>query len=169
MANKVLGSGFVRAVNTCTIGTAPTNAETCVIGSKTYTFRATLGTLDGSIRVRATTAFTAADLAAAINLTGTAGTTYGLNMTKHPSVYAVDNGNSTVTIKAKVFGEIGNSIACTVSTSIAGWAAAAMANGAGGDSYGGITTAIDTIKSEGQINSDVLKKLADLYVDLTTT
>jgi hypothetical protein len=53
-----------------------TEGETLVIGGKTYTFNATLGSSDGDVQLGAAGAYalSAAAVAAAVNLDGTAGT-----------------------------------------------------------------------------------------------
>lgn len=103
----------VAAQGTLTMDTNPTNNDTMTVDTKTYTFQDTLTDVDGNVKIGATLAATQANIVAAFNLTGIAGTDYAASMTAHTTVnmaaFAADN--SVLTAKTK--GTAGNSIATT--------------------------------------------------------
>ncbi len=72
---------------TLTLDTLPTDGDTMTVDTKTYTFQATLTDVNGNIFiVGANLAATQANLVAAFDLSGIAGTDYALSMTTHPTV-----------------------------------------------------------------------------------
>ena len=96
----------------------PTDGEQVEIGGKTYTFQTTLTDSDGNVQIGATADDSFNNLAAAIDLSGTAGTDYAASTTAHPSVDASnDTTNDVMTATAETPGDAGNSI--TVSTTVA--------------------------------------------------
>jgi len=133
-------TALVRATATITLDDAAeaTDTETIVIGGKTYTFNATVGTDDGSVHIGATVADTVANLVAAINLdptvgeTGVEGTDYGANMVRNDRVWAswvVATG--VITLHAQVPGTIGNLIPLTAGTSGVTVSGALLSGGTG--------------------------------------
>ena len=155
---------LVRASQTITLDEAgeATDGETIVIGGKTYTFRATVGVLDGSVHIGADVAATVDNLVAAINLdptvgeTGTEGTDYGSGMTRNPCVYATRvAATGVITLYAHVPGEIGNSIALGQGTSTITLGGANLASGTGniGDFFDGLFEL-------NQMNSEVVAALS---------
>ena len=161
MANDIT---LVRATQTITLDAAgeATDGETIVIGGKTYTFRATVGALDGSVHIGADVAATVDNLVAAINLDATegetgggAGTDYGTAMTRNPCVYATRvAATGVITLHAHVPGEIGNQITVAQGTSTITLGGTELASGTGniGDFF-------DSLFSMNQINSDVVNDL----------
>jgi hypothetical protein len=156
-------TALVRASQTITLDSAAeaTDAETIVIGSKTYTFKATVGTDDGAVHIGAAVADTVDNLVAAINLdpsegeTGVEGTDYGANMTRNPDCYAtrvVSTG--VITLYAHVPGSIGNHIPLGQGTSTITLGGATFASGTGiiGDFF-------DEFFDSVQINSEVIAHL----------
>lgn len=94
------------------------DGDTLVIGGKTYTFKNTVSTTNGYVYLP-TGSDDAADLAAldnlvlAVNLTGTAGTSYGTATTKHTMVSAGNRSGRTVVFTARAYGAVGNMITLT--------------------------------------------------------
>jgi hypothetical protein len=114
-------------------GAAPADAETVTVNGKVYTFKTTIGTTDGHV-VRGADGETSADnLVAAINLSGTAGTTYGADTTLHETVSARRATSLTITLEAKTGGEAGNAytLAETVDSSPAEWTGTTFTGGGG--------------------------------------
>jgi hypothetical protein len=110
---RLLGSTAVKAQGTLTMDTNPTDADTMTVGAKVYTFETTLTDVDGNIKIGATLADTKANVVAAFDLSGTAGTDYALSMTAHPSVDVAAFSGDDMILTAHVAGTGGNSIATT--------------------------------------------------------
>jgi len=108
-----------------------TNAQTVVVGGKTYTTQTTLTDVDGNVLIGADAAATLQNLYDAINLSGTAGTQYAASMTENAEVEATGVTATTLTVKAKTPGSVGNLIASTETQTNASWGAAVLQNGAG--------------------------------------
>lgn len=111
----------------------PSDGDSVTIGSTVYTFET--GAVDTAFKVLvgASAAATIVNLVKAINLTGVAGTDYGVGTTIHPSVTAVDGTGDTIDLTAKVKGQAGNSIATTESGTQTSFGAATLTGGAGRD------------------------------------
>jgi hypothetical protein len=107
---------------------AGTAADTITIGSTVYTLRAAPTTVANEVKIGATAAETAANLAAAINGGDGAGTLYGSLTLPHPDVNATVAG-AVVTVTAKVGGTAGNSIASTDSGTSFSWASTTLLGG----------------------------------------
>jgi len=122
----------VAATGTLTNATNFLNTETVTIDGKVYTFQTTLTNVDGNVQIGATVADSHANLAAAINLDGVAGTDYAAAMTIHPTVFAIDTATTTV-VTAKIAGTAGNAIATTETTATGSWGGATLSGGTGGD------------------------------------
>ncbi len=100
--------------------TGPADAETVVIGGKTYTFKTSLSNTDGYVKIGTTLDASLRNLAAAINLDAGAGTTYAAATTLNAYVEAsVAEGKLNVT--AKEAGTEGNSIATTDTVNLGSW------------------------------------------------
>lgn len=112
------------------VGTA---ADTITIGAVVYTLRAAPTTVANEILIGGTAAETAANLAAAINLTGTPGTDYGSLTVIHPTVSAVVE-SAVVTVTAKVAGVGGNAILLAEAGTGFSWAGGAVLLAGGGPS-----------------------------------
>jgi len=162
-------TALVRASTFITLDAAgeATDGQTLVVGSKTYTFRATVGALDGSVHIGATVADTVANLVAAVNLDATqgetgsgAGTDYGTAMTRNPDVFAVD-GTTIVTFYAHVPGSIGNHIPVANGTATTTVDNATLENGTGiiGDFF-------DELMAGVQLNSEAIAHLRPFSVDV---
>lgn len=152
-------STLARAVGTLTftgVNDVPTADDTVTIGGKTYTFKASVTTVDGQVKIGATATATIANLAAAIGLGAGAGTVYGSATVINPYCRVKSTGTVTLVVEAKVPGAIGNLIASTVSGGLseASWGGTVLASGSGS-----IHTAISEIRTQCQLNSDVLQAL----------
>ncbi len=154
-----------RASTTITLDDAAeaTDGETLVIAGKTYTFRATVGDLDGSVHIGATVADTVANLVAAINLDATlgetgsgAGTDYGTDMTVHPLIYATwVVATGVITLYCKVPGAIGNQLGVANGTASLTIGNATLENGAGD-----VPAFFEGLFDLNQINSELAAHLA---------
>lgn len=98
------------------------NTETVTIGSKTYTFQATLTDVDGNVQIGANSTETIDNLVAAVNLASGAGTKYAASMTANSDASARvgrGSGDFSVTVDdqaiftALSYGSAGNSLAST--------------------------------------------------------
>lgn len=110
----------VAASQVLTTTGASTTAETITIGSKVYTLQDTLTAGDGHVKRNGTIATDLANLVKAINLTGVAGTDYGVGTTLNTQVSAV-SGATTLTVTSKAVGTASNSIATTETMTNASW------------------------------------------------
>lgn len=107
------------------VGTA---AETVTIGSQVYTLRAAPTTVGNEVKIGATAAETAANLAAAINGSAGAGTLYGSATLPHQDVTASTAG-AVLTVTSKLFGAGANAIATTETSAAASFGGATLAGG----------------------------------------
>lgn len=119
------------ALGTLTAAANVADTETVTIGGKVYTFQATLTNVDGNVKVGADAATSLANLHAAINLGSGAGTAYAAAMTANPHVKATAVTATTVVVKSKVDGAIGNFIPTTETAVQLSWGAALLASGSG--------------------------------------
>ena len=111
-------------------------------GDKVYTFKNTITTSDGDVYLPtggndAADVAAGANLAAAINLSGVAGTAYGLCTTIHPTLSA-SYLTRVVTLTAKIPGANGNTITLVDNTAQASVGAATMTGGAGITIFSGV-------------------------------
>lgn len=101
----------VKAKGKLTFTGQPSDAETEVIGGKTYTYQTTLTNVDGHVQIGASAEATIDNLVAAINrTTALAGTSYAAATVKHTTVTAVKSGTDKCIIIAIVGGTAGNAI-----------------------------------------------------------
>jgi hypothetical protein len=135
--------------------------DTLLVGGVTYTLKADPTGTANDVDLGADEATTLANLAAAINLTGTAGVTYHEDTVGVPSVIAT-SGAHTLTITARFGGAWGNDIRLTEGTDsgTAYSVTTAMASGAGDIS--GTGGWVESLISLNQINSEVLSHLKTL-------
>jgi len=108
------------------------DGDTVTIGTKTYTFEASLTDVDGNVKIDGVSASNTIDnLIAAITLTGTPGTDYALSMTLHPTATAAAGAGDTMDVTAKAAGVAGNNIVTTESTATVrmSWGAATLTGG----------------------------------------
>ena len=136
------------------------NTQTVTVGGKTYTFQTTLTNTDGNVAIGANAAASLQNLYDAINLTGTPGTQYAAAMTANKLVKATAVTATTLTVAAKVPGEIGNLIASTETQTNASWAGSTLAGGTGH-----IDVAISEILAGSQLNAEVVQTLRKLDAD----
>ena len=135
------GTAGTAATGALTVTGNATAGETVTIGGTTYTFESTLsGSTPGQVQIDSTSAAnTLANLADAINGTGTAGTNYSTGTAANTSVTATA-GNSTLTITASQTGTAGNSIVTTATWgSFGGSALSGGTAGSGTTATGSLT------------------------------
>lgn len=100
-----------KAVAVLTLSGNAVAAETVTIGSKTYTWRASVGTTANEVLIGGTAAASLLNLKAAVNLEG--GAVYGSNTTINADATALTPTATQLRFAAKVAGTSGNSIAST--------------------------------------------------------
>jgi len=151
----------VAASQTLTFSGNAVAAETVVVGGVTYTWRASVGSTANEVLVGADAAASAQNLYDAINATASvSGTKYGSATVKNPLVKATAVTATTVVVKAKTAGTIGNLIASTETMTNGAWGAALLAGGTGS-----IGNALQQIVSEYQLQADLAQILTDLGAD----
>lgn len=122
----------VKATQTLTSdATAPSDGDTVVIGSKTYTFKTALTPTEGEVLIGGSAAAALDNLKSAINHTGTPDTDYKC-AAANTQVLATTNTNTTQVIEALVAGTAANAIATTETSDHLAWGAATMAGGVNG-------------------------------------
>jgi hypothetical protein len=112
-------------------GTIPTANDTVTVGGKVYTYKASVTTVDGEVDLGANAAEALANLKAAINLGAGAGSLYGSGTVVNPDVVADTLTATTLVVRAKVPGTVGNFIAATEASTQLSWGAAVLAGGTG--------------------------------------
>lgn len=105
-----------------TLDTIPTDGDTMTVAGRVYTFQTTLTNVDGNIHRGATPnlAESKANLVAAFDLSGVAGTDYATDMTAHASVNMQAFISDDVILQAKTPGTAGNSLTSTEAFTPAG-------------------------------------------------
>lgn len=144
----------VFAAGTLTAAANAANTETVTVGGKVYTFQGTLTDVDGNVQVGADAATSLANLKAAINLEAGAGTKYATAMTANAHVVATAVTATTLVVKAKVAGELGNLIASTETGAQLSWGAATLAGGSGN-----ISTDLRALLTGSQVNAAVHQQI----------
>lgn len=110
--------------------TNPTETETITVNGVVYTINASVATTGAySVLLNNTEATQASNFAAAINRTGTPGTTYSLYVPENPDVKA-SVSTATVTLTARVPGVVGNAITLAAAGGSTTVGAATLAGGA---------------------------------------
>lgn len=119
------------ATGTLTIAEQPSNGDTMVIGTKTYTFQTSLTDVDGNIEIGSSLTITQSNVKNAINLTGSPGTGYAASMTLNADASLGSWVSNVATVTATTGGSAGNSLATTSSFTDAdnGFAATTMSGG----------------------------------------
>lgn len=102
--------------------------ETVTIEGQTYTFRATPSN-PYDVDIGADAATSLDNLKAAINDSGTEGTTYGTGTDAHPLVTATTNTDTTQVVEAKRFGTYANSYLVSETSAHLSWGASTLAGG----------------------------------------
>ena len=118
----------VAATATVSATGLPSNGETINVAGQTYTFKTTLAAAN-DVLIGGTMSATIANLAAAINGTAGAGTTYGTGTVANTSASAVAAG-TVLNLTAKTAGTAGNSLALSSTSSVlslVAWAGGAAA------------------------------------------
>ena len=124
------------AAGTITFTANPANNDTVTVNGKVYTFQASVTNVNGNVLIGGNKYMTAANLALAINLTGSTGTgagnfNYAASMTINAYVSAVDSSNVvTVTDKTSA-GAAGNAFTLAKSSSNITLSGATLAGGEG--------------------------------------
>lgn len=143
-------------------------ADTVTIGSQVYTFAAT-PTAAFQVDVGGSLAASIDNLVAAINLTGTAGTTYGTGTTQHPLVTASNPDDLTMDLAARGAGAFFDHIYLAATSPgansiTAGGVSvgAAITAGTGTNGAGSVDAFIAGLMNLNQINSEVYAALAKL-------
>lgn len=136
------------------VGVADT--ETVTVGGKTYTFVAGALDADGKVALGANNTEALANLKAAINLSGVAGTNYAAAMTANLQVRAVSSDATTIVVQALIEGTIGNQIASTETAASGSWGAATLTGGTG-DGIGDIVDIV--LHASAGIRQQVLDKI----------
>jgi hypothetical protein len=154
MANSVT---VVHASQTLTSTGVFTDTQTVVVGGKTYTTQTTLTNVNGNVLIGANAAATLQNLYDAINLTGTPGTQYAAAMTENEQVEATSVTSTTLVVKAKIPGSIGNNVASTETQTNASWGAATLAGGTGD-----IGNFVNSLLALNQVNAELLTELYKL-------
>lgn len=143
--------GDAAATNTLTSNnTQVTAADTVTVNGQVYTFRATPSVAyDVTIGANADGSLT--NLEAAINGTGTAGTTYGVGTATHPTVSSSDVASHVLTLTARNVGTAGNALTLAKSAATLSVGAATFSGGASSPNQVLIGTAatdtLDNLKS----------------------
>lgn len=157
-------TGGTAASTILTAGGNATDGGSITIGSKTYTFQATLTDVDGNIHIGASASDTLDNLIAAINASGgTPGTDYAASNTIHPTVSAAAGAGDTVNLTAKSAGTLGNSLA---STSTDGNLSFSGATFAGGTSN---TDILPLYSTEGKVQLEAFTQMRHIYRKLGIT
>ncbi len=129
-----------------------TATKTVTVGTKTYTFVASLTGAANEVLIGANTSATLANLAAAVNGGPGAGVAYGTGTVANADATAI-SGASTVTFTAKVAGTGGNSIVTTTTDANMGFSAGGTMTGGSGSA--GLTTAAAAQAALTNINSAI--------------
>lgn len=119
----------VAATGILTLGANAGEADIVTIGSKVYTFQATLTDVDGNVHIGATASDTLDNLIDAINLGAGAGVDYAASMTLHPTVSAVAGAGDTMDVTANTAGAAGNAIVSTTDIATSSFAAGTLEGG----------------------------------------
>ena len=163
-----MGLTSVAAFGTLTASGNAVDTQVVVIGSKTYTFLATLVDADGNVHIGADAEASLANLYAAINLdvsageTGVAGTDYAATMTENTEANASAKTATTLVATADALGTIGNLVPTTETQTNMAWGAALLEGGTGA----GITDALEDIRENSgfSINAGVIDKLREIEI-----
>lgn len=125
------------------------DTETVEIGSKTYTFQATLTNADGNVQLGGTTQDSLNNLQRAITLGGTPGTDYAAAMTVHSQVTAYIASDGPLVATALQAGVSGNSIGVATNNPDAAWRVA------GGAAVSAMQFGVDEALSNQVIAEDI--------------
>jgi len=132
--------------------------DTLIVGAVTYTLKASPSAAN-EVDVGADEATTLANLAAAINGTGTSGTTYGADTVQPAGMYASANGAHTITITSRIPGNVGNSLILTEGTDSETAYSITRAMSGGSGELTGASGWFASLIALNQINAEVLSHL----------
>lgn len=128
------------------------DGDTVTVEGQTYTFRATpVAPYDVDIGADAATSLD--NIKAAINDSGTAGTTYGTGTVAHPLVTATTNTDTTQVVEANDFGTYANSYLTAETSSHLAWDGTSFADG---------TPGVDPVPYEVLLGADAAAELDNL-------
>lgn len=128
--NDRLTVEIAKAVGQLTFGANAGDGKLVTIGSKAYTFQATLTEVDGHVKIGADAAASLANLLHAVNRSGgVVGTDYASATTAHADVEGLSSDATHLNVRAKVGGQEGNDIATTTDVASASWGAATLTGG----------------------------------------
>jgi len=145
----------VPAAGVLTAAAAPSALDTVTIGTRVYTYVAGAPAAADELAIPASAPFLSS-LIAAIGLTGTAGTDYGVGTTANTQVTAAKGVGDTMVATAIRFGAEGNLIATLDSSAALSWGAATLTGGSG-----------EKFDTEDFIRTDLLVALDDIRTKLT--
>jgi hypothetical protein len=138
--------------------------DTVVVGSVTYTFKASVTTTANEVLIGANAAATLSNLKDAINkVTAGSGVTYGSLTVINPDVAATTLSATTLALVSKVPGTVGNFIPTTEASTHLSLGGTVLAGGTNS-----IWQAIDDILATEQINAEVTQMLKSVDKDSTT-
>lgn len=148
---------LVAAEGVLTFAADPADTDAVTIGDQTYTWKTTPAAAN-DVDVAGSRAGSIANFVAAVNRTGTPGaTTYHADTVVNPYVSAVNNGDDTVTVTARVPGAQGNGIATTESEVDITWGAVTLEGGSGH-----LPTFISGILANSEVNAELQSHLKEL-------
>ena len=160
VANEIMIAAYAVGTITSTTNGNPSDAETVVIGDKTYTFKTTLGAVANQIKIGANGETTLNNLKAAINLEAGAGTKYGTGTTINgqvsaPTAAALNVADYDLALKAKIMGIGGEAYILTESATnitvsaggVLAWTA--RTNSSADETLGNLVAAINGAAGEG--------------------
>lgn len=154
----------VKATGTLTTSTNPSDTNTVVIGTRTYTFQSSLTNVDGHVKIGASETASLLNLSRAINAVGgTPGTDYALATTANPDIESTAATAHTVAVRALVAGAAGNALA-TTDTLAAGGDGFGAATLTGGESAAGF----DTFGDRAVVELNALSNIAGAAYNAST-
>lgn len=113
-ANQVTqGDELAKAKGTLTLDVQPLDGDNFDVGSRTYTLDDALSNIDGHIQIGVDLAATQANIVAAFDLSGAAGTDYATLMIENTDVDITEFATDQAVLAAKVSGTAGNAITTT--------------------------------------------------------
>ena len=147
----------IAATGILTLTGLPLDTETVTIDAKVYTFQTVLTDVDGNVLIGATASDSIDNLIAAIGLGAGSGTTYAASMTLHPTASAAAGAGDTMVATGKVSDET-SKVASTETLTNGSWGAANFAYDLA-TTHGQVESALTTIRTTSQVNSDVITDL----------
>lgn len=123
-------SAGVKASGVLTSSGVFTDGEEILVGTRTYTMKATLTGAAYEVLIGASAAVSLDNLKSAINATAGAGTTYGTGTLANDMVTATTNTDTAQTVEAIRVGTYGNAIVTTTTAADVAWGAGTLESGA---------------------------------------